>query len=130
MQTHKTLALAALLGSSLVATAALAGEKGLHSPDVVSNSRAFEASTETVLLPTSDGGRLTVNHCSGCTAQTLETNSATTYFVGKSQVTLSQLKTYLADGRGHSMVVLASLTNSVATRVTVAGSLAANVKSR
>jgi len=131
MQTRNVLALAALLGSSLLATAAsAAGEQGLHYPDVVSTARAFEASTDTVLLPTSEGGRITVNHCGGCSAQTFETNSATTYFVGKSQVTLAELKTFLADGRGHSVVVLASLTNSVATRITVSGSLATAVKTR
>lgn len=110
----------AFIGALIGATVARAdAAHGRHWPDVVSTARAIESSTDITLLPTSDGGRITVNYCSGCVSTTLSTDSSTVYLIGSTKATLAQLRSYLADGRTHPMTVIASLKDQVALSVKV-----------
>ena len=54
--------------------------------------KAFEASTMDVTIPTSATASILVRHCPSCQAMTLSLTAATTFYIGKTAVTLQEFR--------------------------------------
>ncbi len=120
-----------LLGAALAPLAlADAGPQGPHYPDVVSLERGIEASTDTVLLPTSVPGSLTVNRCPGCRSQALAVTTDTVFLVGTAKLPLSDFRARVAGAPSTFMMVYASVKDSVALRVVLFAAPPAPSKTR
>jgi hypothetical protein len=113
----RTLILTLLATALAPAARADSAVMGPHYPDVVSLERGIEASTDTVLLPTSVPGSLTVNRCPGCRSQALAVTTDTTFYVGSVKVPLSDFRARVAAAPSTFLMVFASVKDAVALRV-------------
>jgi hypothetical protein len=86
---------------------------------------AIEATTRSISLPASDQGVVVAKPCPACAPIVLRMTSATRLFVGKSQVSLTQLQKFIATGGERNMVVLYEPRAKTLTRILVSGNLPA-----
>jgi hypothetical protein len=99
-----------------IATLCLCASEALAqgAASMVSLEVAVEASTTTALMPTSTAGVVSLT-----SGTSYSVTADTTYFIGKKQVTLTQLNTYVALGP-HSMTLFLKSGSSVVNRIVVA----------
>ncbi len=121
LRSHGVRGLAATLLVA-VAAAASAAQPGPPAneriPQVVTVENAIEASSDSVLLPTSIGGRLSVTKCSGCPATIAPGTNATRFVIGDSAVSLAELRSYLAT-RTRFVIVYVTVKDPVVTKIVV-----------
>lgn len=85
---------------------------------------AVEATTETVLLPTSQPGTLTFRDCAEpCKLRSVEVTSQSTFFVGRSQVTFAEFIAHLRRTGPQSLKVFRQPDRNSVTRLVVTGQL-------
>ena len=84
---------------------------------IVQLERGIETDSASVLMPTSENGTITVNQCTGCSAQRLTVDARTRYFAGTRSVTLAVLKSLLPPGGTTNMTVYADTKAPIALRV-------------
>jgi hypothetical protein len=84
--------------------------------------RAMETSTEAVVVPKSAPSSIDARGCLQCPAIRMEIPATARFFVGKDEVTLSELSDY-AVGKSHDMVIFYELNANVVRRIVISGVL-------
>lgn len=83
---------------------------------------AIETSTDAVLLPTSQPGKLTFRNCAPpCKVPSLEVDAQSAFFVGSKRVTLVEFAAYVRSTGPQSLTVFHQPGRMTVTRVTAMG---------
>lgn len=111
----KYLALAAVFAAAL---------SGPAEAVLIAGEEAVEATTLTVNLPTSEQGVIVAKTCPSCAPSVLRLTAETRFLVGKTQVTLAQLRKFVATGGTRNLVILYLPRTHAVVRLIVKGELA------
>jgi hypothetical protein len=106
----RNLVLATLLGATLLAAHALAAP----SPE-----EALESNTAALQLPLTAGGSLMIRQCSSCAAMIVHFDADSRFFLGKRQVTLTELNRVLSAAGTRGLTVFYRRDDRSITRVVV-----------
>jgi hypothetical protein len=113
------LAAVALVAFAAIAGAAQPGPPANDKiPQIVTVENAIEASSDSVLLPTSIPGRLSITKCSGCPTTVVPVTSETRFVIGDAPVGLADLRSFLA-ARTRFVVVYVSVKDPAVTKIVV-----------
>jgi hypothetical protein len=113
--THRIALTIAALTASLVLAAAAHAQSGYHFKTV---EVAMEALAGKVTLPSGPGSALVAIPCQGCAPKSFRATRATTYFLGKQQVTLGELAAAVSSQPMTPLTVLYSFKTGELTRIT------------
>lgn len=85
---------------------------------------AVETYTDAVMLPSGQPGNLTFRNCAEpCKLRSLEVNAQSTFFVGKSSVTLAEFNDYIGRTGQQFLMVFYKANQPTVTRLVVYGQL-------
>jgi len=107
----RSITLTLLIGAALLNGSAFAEKAAPQS--------AIEASTANVTLPRTDGGSLLARGCVGCQAVALQLDASSRFFVGKQEVSLAELNTFLADGVTRGLTIMYDQKAHTITRIVI-----------
>jgi hypothetical protein len=107
----RSITLTALIGVALLTGQAFAEKAASQS--------AIEASTANLTIPRTEGGSLVARGCVGCDAVMLQLDAGSRFFVGKQEVSLAQLNSFLADGITRGLTIMYDQKTRAITRIVI-----------
>jgi hypothetical protein len=90
---------------------------------IVSKMHGIEATTDGVLLPSGDTGRVLFKSCVACPQSSLEVGRQTEFFVGSDAVDFATLKRFVGSGGPYFMMLYHEPGQTVFSRIVVAARL-------